>query len=145
VNNPSNLSRVGGLYKDTFSIADPTLATVGVAISALNFHTIEASAAAIAGVWSGAKTLPSQEEQQQDEAQLVNKLGDNLFYHYKRWDVVQKDFIDPLHEYSAINRASPLKVDGEFIHEIEEGIANLEKLYYNIKDQKITVKETLLV
>ena len=55
---PSNTSRVKGLYLQTFAIDDPTLAIAGVAISAISFHTIEANAAATAGVCSGAKTLP---------------------------------------------------------------------------------------
>ena len=57
--NPSHLSRVKGLYYHTFNQQDPTIGATGILVSHLNFHTIEASAAALAGVWSGAKELPT--------------------------------------------------------------------------------------
>ncbi|KAK6465710.1 flavin-containing monooxygenase [Scheffersomyces coipomensis] len=120
--NPSNLSRVGGLYYDTFSVEDPTLATVGVAVSPLNFHTIEASAAAVAGVWSGKKTLPTKQEQLQWEQVQIKKTADNLFFHYY----------------------THKKKDEPHLVEIELGVNNLEKLYYGLKDGTLPKSKTVL-
>lgn len=139
---PGKSSKVGGLYKDTFGINDPTIGAIGVAISSLNFHTIEASAAALAGVWSGAKTLPTKQEQINHAADLERDQGQDLIYYYQDWNTVKERFIDPLHEYAAINRPNPMGEDGEFIAEIDEGVEHLEKLYYNLKDGILSIKDT---
>lgn len=140
---PSNLSRVGGLFHNTFAIEDPTLAAVGVTVSQLNFHTIEASAAAIAGVWSGLKRLPSKEEQRAWELLHLNETGDNLLFHYYSHSNVKEQNIDKLLEYAAKGRSNPLATDGEHVHEIDLGLENLEKLFYQLKDGHLDVKDTI--
>ncbi|CAK7898554.1 hypothetical protein CAAN3_04S01662 [[Candida] anglica] len=139
---PSNLSRVAGLYQQTFSIDDPTLAIAGVAVSAINFHTIEASAAAIAGVWSGAKQLPPREEQQKWEADRVAALGDNLFFHYYPYATVEADYIAQLHAYAAHGRPSPFVEDGKYVADVGVGLDYLEQLFYKLKEGKLTIEET---
>lgn len=139
---PSNLSRVGGLYYQTFSIDDPTLAAVGVAVSAINFHTIEASAAAIAGVWSNAKLLPPKEEQQAWEKETVEKVGNNLFFHFYPHPTIREDFVDRLHQFAPHGRKNPLADDGEHLDEIDLGIALLEKLFYKLKTKEISIADT---
>lgn len=140
---PSNLSRVAGLYYDTFSIEDPTLGTVGIAISQINFHTIEASAAALAGVWSGAKTLPTKQEQQEWEDNLVKEKGNNLIFHYYTHNQVKDGFIDKLEPYFPNGRYNPFVEDHKYIEEVDVGIENLRKLFYELKDQKIPKSATL--
>lgn len=139
---PSNLSRVSGLYYDTFAIKDPTLAAVGVVVSTVNFHTIEASAAAIAGVWSNAKTLPTTEEKRSWERQQVANTVNNLFFHYYPHDRVKVDFIDKLHVFASNGRYNPIEEDSKYLNEIDEGIKILEELFYKIKERKLTIEET---
>ncbi|KAK6459570.1 flavin-containing monooxygenase [Scheffersomyces xylosifermentans] len=141
---PSNLSRVGGLYYNTFSVQDPTIGAVGVTVSTINFHTIEASAAALAGVWSGAKTLPTVQEQKKWEEDLIKERGNNLIFHYYTHDVVKEEYVDRLQQFYPNGRYNPLEFDGPFLPEIEVGIANLEKLFYGLKDKKLPKSATLL-
>ncbi|CAI5758132.1 unnamed protein product [Candida verbasci] len=140
---PSNNSRVKGLYLDTFSQNDPTLGTVGIAVSHLNFHTIEASAAALAGVWSkgASNELPSKEEQHQWEIEKVAKSGDSNLFHFVPPDNAQ-EFVDSLKPYFAKGRYQPLEKDGKYIEELQTGHDHLAKLFYDIKDKKLTIEET---
>ncbi|RCK64581.1 Thiol-specific monooxygenase [Candida viswanathii] len=142
--NPGNLSRVKGLYYDTFYQNDPTLGTVGIAVSHLNFHTIEASAAALAGVWSGAKELPTQQEQELWEKGFVKAKGDSIFFHFYSHHDAGDQFVDKLYAYAPKERYNPLKVEGPLVGEVDEGLEKLAELYYLIKDQKLTIKDTSL-
>ena len=140
--NPGNLSRVGGLYLHTIDQKDPTLGTVGIIVSHLNFHTIEASAAALAGVWSGASSLPNVDpEQKKWEDDLVNTRGNSLFFHFYD-NHGAKEIIDDLEQYFAKGRYNPLIRDGEFVDEIDKGSDYLEKLFYGLKDKTIAIEET---
>lgn len=139
--NPGNLSRVGGLFLNTFDQQDSTLGAVGITVSQLNFHTIEASAAALAGVWSGAKNLPSLEEQQEWEKKLVAERGDSLLFHYYNHHQA-KEYVDALAPYFPTGRYNPLEVDGALVGEVDEGFDYLEKLFYGLKDGKIRIEET---
>ncbi|KAH3667952.1 hypothetical protein OGAPHI_001706 [Ogataea philodendri] len=58
-------SIVNNLYLYTFAIGDPTVCHIGLPRTPLFFLLSEVSAIAIAGVWSKAKSLPSQEQQRQ--------------------------------------------------------------------------------
>ncbi len=142
---PSNLSRVAGLYRDTFAIEDPTLAITGVAILGVNFHLIEASAAAIAGVWSGfgKSPLPSKEQQRQWSDYKVATVGNNLFYHYYVHNQIKEEFIDPLYEYAPAGRYNPIEADWEHIGEISESMAYLERLYYGLKEGRLSIEDTV--
>ncbi|KAI5967509.1 hypothetical protein KGF57_000349 [Candida theae] len=139
--NPGNLSRVDGLYLNTFDQHDPTLGAVGITVSQLNFHTIEASGAALAGVWSGAKKLPSLKEQQEWEQNLVAERGNSLIFHYYNQHTA-KDFIDAVAPYFPKGRYNPLDVDGPFVGEVDEGANQLEKLFYGLKEGRIRIEET---
>ncbi|CUM65887.1 uncharacterized protein PRCAT00003537001 [Priceomyces carsonii] len=142
VSNPSNLSRVSGLYLDDFSIEDPTLAAIGITITHLNFHSIEASAAAIAGVWSNAKKLPSKHEQLLWVDERLKKTGDNLFFHMYEPRGLKPNIVDKLIEYAPRDRENPLEQDIKSIEELEESFDILESLFYKLKEGKLTVKET---
>lgn len=139
---PSNLSRVNGLYQHTFSIDDPTLAITGVVVSGINFHSIEASAAAIAGVWSGRKKLPSKEDQRKWSQARVDEVGNNLFYHYYKHTIIKEEFIDPIFAYAAEGRYNPASEDFNYVQEIEDGIDYLEKLFYKVKNGELTIEQT---
>ncbi|EMG46017.1 hypothetical protein G210_3750, partial [Candida maltosa Xu316] len=132
--NPGNLSRVKGLYYDTFYQQDPTLGITGVAVSHLNFHTIEASVAALAGVWSGAKELPTVQEQQDWEKSEVERKGNSIFFHYYSHHDAKDQFVDKLVPYFAEGRYNPLEKEGPLVGEIDQGLENLAKYYYLIKD-----------
>ncbi|ODQ67684.1 FAD/NAD(P)-binding domain-containing protein [Nadsonia fulvescens var. elongata DSM 6958] len=138
---PSNLSRVSGLYYNTFAIKDPTLATVGVAVSTINFHTIEASAAAIAGVWSNAKFLPPKNEQIKWEQVQIDSTANNLLFHYYTHDKVKEDFIDKLYVYAPDERYNPMEIDAQFLNDIDEGFAALENLFYKLKDGVLEITD----
>ncbi|KAG5419340.1 hypothetical protein I9W82_003107 [Candida metapsilosis] len=139
--NPGNLSRVSGLFLNTYDQEDPTLGTVGITVSHLNFHTIEASAAALAGVWSGAKTLPPLETQQAWEKNLVDEVGDSLFFHY--YDHYKaKDFVDAVAPFFPKGRYNPVEIDGAYVDEIDKGAEVLEKLFYGLKEGKVRIEET---
>ena len=142
--NPGNLSRVKGLYYDTFYQNDPTLGTVGIAVSHLNFHTIEASSIALAGVWSGYKQLPSLKEQQDWETSNVESKGDSIIFHYYNHHEAKEKFVDKLVNFAPKNRYNPLEIDGEFVNEIDDGLEKLSELYYSLKDKKLTIKDTSL-
>lgn len=143
ISNPSNVSRVNGLYHHTFSIEDPTLAVVGVPISSINFHSIEASAAAVAGVWSNATVLPSKEEQYLWEKNRVVQMGDNYKFHFYPHNSLKEDFVDVLLELAPKGRYNPLEIDGDFVHEIDDSMPYLESLFYALKEGKIQVEDTL--
>ncbi|GAV29451.1 hypothetical protein PMKS-002951 [Pichia membranifaciens] len=70
------LNKVDNLYLYTFTISDPTLCHTGIAHNPLFFLTSEANAIAIAGVWSGSKTLPSAEVQRKF---IRNRFKDKKF------------------------------------------------------------------
>lgn len=142
---PSNLSRVSGLYLNTFSIKDPTLAVTGVAISHLNFHTIETSAAAIAGVWSNVKALPPKEELQAWEEERKSLTGDNLLFHFYPPERV-REFINELSPYFPRGRPDPLSKDEQYlVKDMELASARLEKLFYDLKDGRVAVTDTINV
>ncbi|ODQ82873.1 hypothetical protein BABINDRAFT_30557 [Babjeviella inositovora NRRL Y-12698] len=145
VNNPSSQGRVSGLFHDTFSIEEPTLGTVGIAISILNFHTIEASASALAGVWSNAKKLPSQEEQERWVEEQVEVKGSTYLFHCHHHDSVKAQFVDPLHQLAAVGRSNPLEVDGAHLGDIEQSFESMERLFYRLKTGEITPSDTLLL
>ncbi|CCE83111.1 Piso0_003683 [Millerozyma farinosa CBS 7064] len=142
---PSNLSRVSGLYLNTFSLKDPTLAVTGVAISHLNFHTIETSAAAIAGVWSNVKALPHKEELQAWEEDHKKSTGDNLLFHFYPPEKV-RDFINELSPYFPRARPDPLSRDEPYLmKDMDLANARLEKLFYDLKDGRVAVTDTVNV
>lgn len=143
VKDPSNLSRVGGLYLDTFSIEDPTLASIGVAVSQLNFHTIEASAAAIAGVWTNAKFLPPKSDMITWEEERKEKTADNLLFHFYPPEGV-RSFVNLLSPYFSKGRIDPLDEDGKYFEDFDLANNALESLFYRLKGGVLNVKSTLL-
>lgn len=143
VKDPSNLSRVGGLYLDTFTVEDPTLAAIGVAVSQLNFHTIEASASAIAGVWTNAKSLPPKKDMIAWEVKRKEETADNLLFHFYPPEGV-RSFVNLLSPYFPKNRIDPLHEDGKYFEDFSLANNALESLFYRLKDGTLDVQSTLL-
>lgn len=141
--NPSNYSRVKGLFYHTFVIDDPTLAVVGAAASTVNFQSMEVSAAFIAGIWSGYKQLPSKEEQLNWENERQKLKGDGSSFHYYFAHEIIPGFIEPVLPYYPKNRNSPLIIDGNHLEDVEIGIKSIEQLFYNVKNQKLLIKDTV--
>lgn len=141
--NPSNSSRVSGLYYNTFAIEDPTLAFNGVAASTVNFQTMETGAAFIAGVWSGSSKLPSKEVQKKWEADRRALKGDGSSFHYYFHNEIKPDYIDAVEPYFAKGRKNPLHIDGDHLTDVEIGIESIEKLFYNVKTQRLLILDTV--
>ncbi|ODV96346.1 hypothetical protein PACTADRAFT_49703 [Pachysolen tannophilus NRRL Y-2460] len=140
VKNASNLSWVSGFYLDDFSIKDPTLTAVGLTVTHLNFSSIEASAAAIAGVWSNAKELPSNEVQEKWVSKRLEATGDNILFHYYKINEVKEGIIDQLLEFAPNGRNNPLEGGDQETKNLEAGFKSSEALFYKFKDGKLTLK-----
>lgn len=73
--------RVRRLYQQIFYIPDPSLVAVGLPKSVIVMPFAECQAAVVARVFSGRLTLPSEEEQREDERKGVEARGDGKEYH----------------------------------------------------------------
>ncbi|QPG74286.1 hypothetical protein FOA43_001611 [Brettanomyces nanus] len=115
----------------TFSIEDPSLALIGNTYAVFFFNRVECQAAALAGVWSGSKELPSKEEQVEwYKSDFGQKL---LTYH------VKERFMDPLISYALQDRPHPFntKDTEEHVAEISQGRRILEGLFQDIRTGKV--------
>lgn len=130
-------SRLKGLYYDTFSIEDPSLAFGGVQMTSVQFHSFEAGAAAIAGIWSNSKRLPSKEDQKQWEAQRLEATVDSYIFHYYPWDIVQKEWIDILFEFAPKERQYIL--EGEDFGDYPKALDAAERAFNDIKAGKYSL------
>lgn len=122
---PGNRSTVEGLFHNTFSIKDPTLGVSGVVTSPITFQPMEGSSAALAGVWSGAKQLPPQEEQQiwHDKLVLSNPIHNIVFV------PEIATFLKEISVYWPEGRPDPLANDQNHEKDIEYGFHKLVKLF----------------
>lgn len=143
VTNISRSERIRGLYYNTFSIEDPTLAVAGATTSPLAFHSMEGSAAAIAGVWSGAGKLPSKEDQKKWEQERIKEVGDNASFHFFAHTRIKKEYFDVLEKFMAKGRMNPLHVDGDHVDDIDKGVESIEKLFYKVKTGEFSIADTM--
>ncbi|KAG0683888.1 hypothetical protein C6P40_004418 [Pichia californica] len=133
-NNPS----IFKFYKYTFSIDDPTLALIGNTYAVFFFNRVEAQAAAISGVWSNTKKLPSREEQLKDYERKPPLIA----------PVIDKEFIKPLMEFSSIDRPHPFDVNKEkhdHIYHISVGSNTLLDLFFKVRNGEISPDNILAV
>ncbi|CCH45935.1 Flavin-containing monooxygenase [Wickerhamomyces ciferrii] len=133
---PIGSSRIKGLFWDTININDPTLGFVGVTLSSLQFHTIETSAAVLAGIWSNAKTLPPKEEQRQWEQKRLEETVDSYIFHYYPPPQVKEDYVDKLWTYVPKNR--PYLLENEDFGDFDKAIAAAESVFYEVREGKYT-------
>ena len=138
----SHSSRVEGFYYNTFFIEDPTLAAVGVTVSPITFHSIEASAAAICGVWSNSKRLPSKDEQREWEIRRIQETGDSIRFHYYFPRDIKEKFFDEIFRFSPQGRYHPFKNEAVHLSEVDDGVNSIENLFYKLKDKQVGVEET---
>lgn len=134
-NTTTNSSRVEDLYLHTFSMNYPTLAFAGVTLTSFKFHTIEISAAAIAGVWSNAHSLPSKEEQKKWELERLNETANNVAFHFYMYDEVSDKWGKDAYKYAAKNRAYPL--DNEDLGDMVEALKSVEYFFYKTRDDAL--------
>jgi len=130
-------SRIEGLYYDTFNINDPTLGFVGIQLTSIQFHCLETSASALAGIWSNIKKLPTREEQLEWEFKRVEKIGNDYKFHYYPYDVVQSQWIDELFKYAPIGRKYILK-DEDF-SDFEIALKTAENAFHDIRNGKYSI------
>ncbi|RDW64791.1 hypothetical protein BP6252_10442 [Coleophoma cylindrospora] len=69
------------LHKDIFYIADPSIAFIGVPYHVATFSLFEYQAMAIAAVYSGKSTLPSQPEMRNEYNKKVKEKGVGRVFH----------------------------------------------------------------
>nr|QFR37237.1 flavin-containing monooxygenase [Cyberlindnera americana] len=129
---PTSASRVPGLYYNLFSTKHEGLGFIGVTLGATKFHSLEAGAASLAGVWSGAKQLPSKEEQLKWETDRVSIAGNGVLFHYYHFNNIKRDWFDEvIRNFAVPGRINPL--DNEDITDMDRAIDMAEKLYFGVK------------
>lgn len=141
----SPISKIGNLYLYTFSIKDNTFATAGLPTVGLMFHGMEYSAAAIAGVFSGAKKLPRLEEQYDWNDSRVNIEQPEVPHRYQGFflDKIEDQFLNPLFSLAAPGRLNPLKIDDWKPEQVEESTPALKKAFFALKSGKYSSSDLL--
>lgn len=121
----------------TFSIEDQTLALVGNTYAAYFFNRVEAQAAALAGVWSGQKYLPTLKEQ---------------LYWYKtefpeplKAYRVAEHFIKPLERFFLRGRKNPLDSEEKKDHVADLGLSRstLQIVFNKIRRGELKAEEVI--
>ncbi|ODQ44628.1 hypothetical protein PICMEDRAFT_74343 [Pichia membranifaciens NRRL Y-2026] len=121
------LTKADNAYLYTFTVGEPTLCYIGIAHNPLLFLTAEASAIAVAGVWSGGKHLPSLTEQKFWCDQKLECQADGL----QMLDEHQfQPFARELYKYAPKNRIDLLQQ----VHddEVDESRNILREIFYKI-------------
>lgn len=123
---------IDNVYLYVFTIADPTLAHVGIAHNPLFFLGSEAEAVALAGVWSGTKKLPSKQEQREwMDKRFVDKV--KAFQFFSEEQIV--DFIKICYELGPYNRYN--MIEGIQDNAVGSSKAILNDLFYKYVNKEI--------
>lgn len=144
-NSQSPINKIGNLYLYTFSIKDNSLATIGIPTLGLMFHAMEYSAAAIAGVFSGFKKLPSLEEQTKwDDSRTKIKEPEvphryQGFFNHK----MEEQLLNPLFSFAPGGRTVPLVKENVSATEAEKSNPALIKAYQALMSGKYTASDLL--
>lgn len=77
--------RVAGLYKQIFLRRHPNCAFMVLPLRVVPFPLAEAQAAVVARVWAGRLELPSHEEMEKEEREMVEDKGDGKAFHTLPW------------------------------------------------------------
>ncbi|CEP60793.1 uncharacterized protein LALA0_S01e19086g [Lachancea lanzarotensis] len=134
-------SMVDGLFLDTFSIDDPSLAFVGITITPLKWPSFELAASAIAGVWTNSSSLPSKDDQLSDNEQRKKETGENLFFHYFPPEII-KEHLARLAPFLPKGRKATDIIDLEHLSDFEKAAQVAERLFYQLKNEEIQLRET---
>jgi hypothetical protein len=98
---------------------------------------MESQAAAIVGIWSGAKTLPSKEDQYEWEQERLAETEEHLFHKYDIYKV--KDvYFDKVRPFHTINRPDPL--NDNLLDELktyENSLVKFEELFNDFREGRI--------
>lgn len=137
---PSYNKSVQNIYLHTFSIKNPTLAFVGVPGTSTVWHTFESSAAGIAGVWSGATSLPSIEDQKAWIQKRLEASEDSRLFQSYPTDTLKEWFLDPLIALSAKGRQHPWGDNSveSISQEIKDSLVKSEELFYEYKEGRLS-------
>ncbi|VEU20651.1 DEKNAAC101527 [Brettanomyces naardenensis] len=121
-------------YLFTFSIADPTLASLGATYAVFVFDRFETQASALAGVWSGHKSLPSEEDQKKwFEKEFRGKVYPSE---------VQKSFTEPLTKLALEDRPKSFddKAKQNPLYDLFTGSSNLLSLFFKLKNNEVSLE-----
>ncbi|CAR21379.1 KLTH0B00462p [Lachancea thermotolerans CBS 6340] len=135
-------SMVDGLFLDTFSIDDPSLAFVGVTVTPLKWPSFELTASAIAGVWANASSLPSKDSQLSAISQRKKEMGENLLFHYFP-PMHIKELMARLEHFLPKGRKAADIIDLKHLSDFEKAAEVAERLFYLLKNEEIELSETL--
>lgn len=133
-NQATSSSRIKGLYYDTFSISDPTIGFVGINLTFAKFHTLETSGAALAGVWSNSKKLPSKGDQIKWEQDRLKATGDGIIFHYYPHNIIKPEWVDKIIEFAPTGRKNPL--DNEDLKDFDRAFVKAEEVFYDLYNNK---------
>jgi cation diffusion facilitator CzcD-associated flavoprotein CzcO len=141
----NQISKIGNLYLYTFSTVDNTFATAGIPTIGLMFHGMEYSAAAIAGVFSGAKKLPSNEQQIAWDDGRTKISEPEVPHRYQGFflEKIEDQFLNPLFELAPNGRSNPLKKDGWTLEEVDQSIPALKKAFFALKSGECSSRDLL--
>jgi cation diffusion facilitator CzcD-associated flavoprotein CzcO len=126
----SNPENALNWFRYTFSIADPTLALVGNTYAGFFFNRVESQAAAVAGIWSNQKQLPSVTKQ-------INESKDPEALITGR---IEKAFISPLMDLAVDGRPHPFTVNKEksdHVFHTAEGMLTIQSLFFKIRNGEV--------
>lgn len=139
------ISKIGNLFLYTFSLKDNTIATAGIPTIGLMFHAMEYTAAAIAGVFSGAKRLPSIEEQTRWDDGRTKVAKPEVPQRFQGFftEKLNSQLLKPLFQFAPEGRTDPLARDGLDPLEVEKSNPALVKAYFSLKSGKYDAKDLL--
>lgn len=139
---PDGSSMVDGLYLNTFSLRDPTLAFVGVTVTPYKWPSFELAASVIAGVWTNNNELPDQKEQVSSEQEKKADKGNSILFHYYPVPVFS-EFVQKVSKFLPAGRNASDIFDDKHIDDMYASMATAERLFYELKNNKIAVEDTL--
>lgn len=141
----SPISKIGNLYLYTFSTKDNSIATIGIPTTGLMFHTMEYSAAAIAGVFSGAKKLPDLKEQIRWDDSRTKIDQPEVPHRFQGFftDKMEEQLLNPLFDLAAEGRSVPLAKDNLNPKEVEASNPALVKAYHALRSGKYSAQDLL--
>lgn len=139
---PNGSSMVDGLYLNTFCVNDPSLAFVGVTSTSFKWPSFEATASAIAGVWSGSAALPPKSKQLEQIEARLEKTGKNALFHYYKPEIFS-EYIGKIAGYLPKGRSADNIFDTTHLDEVKRSFAVAERLFYQLKNGEISVSDTV--
>jgi len=132
---PSSNSRLKNIYQHTFNIQDPSIAFVGRLVISTIFKAAEAESAAIAGIWSGAKSLPPVEVQKKWEMKRLEESCDSLFHKDDLYKIKQS-FFDVMKQYYPDGRPDPIGDELDDMRIFEKSMQVFEDLFNDFRQGK---------